>query len=70
MRESKKTTIKKTTITNNINGNKVGIRNITQTKNRLTITTVTVSSNSFFPNDLPNSSFIITHDYFSNLQFN
>jgi hypothetical protein len=59
-REVTKTTIKKTARTNNINGKNSGIRKAIQTISRVIITTISVSKNSFFPNFLPNSSFIVS----------
>jgi hypothetical protein len=57
------TAAKATTRTNNINGNRVGIEKPIITTNRVIITIINVPRNSFFPNGLPNSSFILTRDY-------
>ena len=62
-RKTNNTIIKKITNTNNINRKKSGIIKPTQTKNKATTTTINVSRNSFSPNGLPDSSFILTHDY-------
>jgi hypothetical protein len=55
--------IRKITSTRNINENKSGIRKAIETINRVIITIINVSKNSFFPKVLPNSSFIFSHDY-------
>ena len=58
-----KTVSKKIISIRNINGNKLGIRKAIETINRVIITTINVSRNSFFPKVLPNSSFILPHYY-------
>jgi hypothetical protein len=69
IRESINTTIKATPRTNNINGKREGIQLPIPTKNKVTITTINVSKNSFNSNGLPNSSFSISPHIFSITNF-
>lgn len=55
--------IKPTTTMNNTVPMRGGTRKLTQNKNRVIIAIINVSGNSFFPIFLPNSFFILTHDY-------
>ena len=61
------TAIKVTRRTNNINGNRGGIWKPIQNKNKHITTAINISKNSFIPNGLPNSPFILTHDFLNEL---